>query len=368
MKKIAIAVAAAVAAAGACAAQVEVYGLIDMGLMYNNVSSAIDGSSDEFKMTSGSSSGSRFGFRGKEDLGNGWAVSFNLQNGFSADTGALGYDSRLFGREAIMSLEGPMGTVSFGRAGALTAGAGTYDVFMAMVDTMDCGWDGAIAWGNFSTDRKRFDNMVSYASPKMAGFTGYAQYSFGTDAKNDLDDGDSNGRDTQRYAALGLTYENGPLSAVIIWDSVMHQHTHGIADVGDSTAVSFGAAYDFEVAKVFASAQIIEGTRVVFDNKLGEGNNADGFTVHLGTAIPLPCGTLKLAAYYGKLQLSETSGEAKDYNFTITHEYPFSKRTTLYTGLGYKVVDWDRTVAGTDGKQLDDEKMFTATVGLIHKF
>ena len=85
-------------------------------------------------------SGSRFGLKGTEDLGNGMKVGFVLENGFSADSGTLGQDSRLFGREAQVTLYGDFGQVSFGRLGAMIGGNGTYALFGAVVSPFSCGW------------------------------------------------------------------------------------------------------------------------------------------------------------------------------------------------------------------------------------
>ena len=90
MKKTLAAVAVLGAFAGsALAADVQLYGIVDEGLAYSHVD--LDGAADatdSFSMNSGMQSGSRFGFKGTEDLGNGLTVGFVLENGFSADTGA----------------------------------------------------------------------------------------------------------------------------------------------------------------------------------------------------------------------------------------------------------------------------------------
>ena len=89
MKKTMLAAAAALGATAACAADVTVYGLLDYGLMYTGTDNGSN-TSHVTEMTSGKNLGSRFGFKGTEDLGNGYSVSFVLENGFSSDSGALG--------------------------------------------------------------------------------------------------------------------------------------------------------------------------------------------------------------------------------------------------------------------------------------
>lgn len=69
------------------AADIEVYGLIDVALGYAHKDDGEETTSD-FQMKSGPSQQSRVGIRGSEALGNGWKVGFVLENGFDVDTGA----------------------------------------------------------------------------------------------------------------------------------------------------------------------------------------------------------------------------------------------------------------------------------------
>lgn len=131
MKKQLLAVAVASAfASTAFAANVEVYGTVDTGLVYNNTSfggATTAKDSNKFSMDSGVLGGTKFGLKGSEDLGDGYSVAFQLENGFDSDTGAMNQtmknsdgtkSNRMFGREARLSLNTPYGTASFGRMGA----------------------------------------------------------------------------------------------------------------------------------------------------------------------------------------------------------------------------------------------------------
>jgi len=63
---------------------VSIYGIVDAGLVRE--SGGPDG-----KVTAlggGVASGSRLGFRGKEDLGGGLSANFLLENGFNSDNGS----------------------------------------------------------------------------------------------------------------------------------------------------------------------------------------------------------------------------------------------------------------------------------------
>lgn len=94
MKKTLAAVAVLGAFAGsALAADVQLYGVVDTGLRYTHfdgdAAAAGYDAVDKFEMKSGQQSGSRFGFKGTEDLGNGLTVGFILENQFNSDDGSL---------------------------------------------------------------------------------------------------------------------------------------------------------------------------------------------------------------------------------------------------------------------------------------
>lgn len=176
---IALAAMSAFAAAGtAAAADVTLYGKADLGLHYTY--NKVDGQDavNSFDMKSGQNAGSRFGLKGTEDLGNGTKVGFILENGFNADDGTMGQDSRLFGREANLFVTGDFGTLSMGRVGALSSGMGSYNVVYGYA-AFGTGWgDYAGAKSQFNlADRDRMDNTVTYVTPNFAGVKVYAQYS-----------------------------------------------------------------------------------------------------------------------------------------------------------------------------------------------
>ena len=154
MKKTLAAVAVLGAFAGsALAADVTLYGVIDLGLHYQNVNKANAADVNKFDMAAGQNSGSRWGLKGTEDLGFA-KVGFNLESGFDADTGVSGQSltnkdakkagttpsksTRLFGREAILYMDTDFGTLAFGRTGALSAGTGSYN--LAKYTSFSTGW------------------------------------------------------------------------------------------------------------------------------------------------------------------------------------------------------------------------------------
>lgn len=388
MKKIAIAVAAAMTAATASAMDFTLYGIVDTGLGYTNVDTLRNPTVNKFEMINGYNSGSRFGFKGTEDLGNGYAVSFVLENGFQSDSGKLGQNDRMFGREAQLKFHSPYGTLSFGRAGTLISGAGTLDIWGVNADVLPGGWDGIFNIGNYQGNGMRLDNMVTYQTPTAAGFTGYLQYSFANDTTDGDDDSQPNERNNNRYFAAGLTYNNGPVGVVVIYDTLMFRHygsqevdkKGNAADVGDSRVLSIGGHYDFGSIKLTAFGQYVKGARSGFGDGLGysipfwyqnEDTNtfyydADGYNFHIGAQIPMDSwGRLYVGAYYGYLEANDDplNWDAKNLNVLVGHEYDLSKRTTVYSGLAYKQLKTEN-----DEGKLGDMKATQVIVGLRHIF
>lgn len=389
MKKIAIAVAAAMTAATASAADFTLYGIVDTGLGYTNLDTLEDPTVNRFEMINGYNSGSRFGFKGTEDLGNGYSVSFVLENGFYSDSGVLGQGGRMFGREAQVKFHSPYGTLSFGRAGTLLSGAGTLDIFGMNADVLPGGWDGIFNIGNYQGNGMRLDNMVTYQTPTAAGFAGYLQYSFANDTTSGDDDSKPNERNSNRYFAGGLTYNNGPLGVVAVYDTLMFRHYSDSlvdpkgndANVGDSRTFTLGGHYDFGVVKITAYGQYVKGSRSGFadgiqsgavfwfndedDTKNNQFYDADGYNFHLGAQFPLPCGRLYAGAYYGYLEANDDpdNKDATNWNIFLAHEYDLSKRTIIYSGIGYRQVKVE-----DDTKDLTDNKATQVIVGLRHIF
>ena len=361
MKKQILACAVAAAfATGAVAAEVTIYGDVNTGFVYNYTKVGDDASTNSFTMESGISGASRWGVKGGEDLGNGYSVSFDLQSGFDSDTGMMKYD-RLFGREVRLTVAGPFGELSFGRMGTMTSSAGTYDIFQGTADLFNGGWTSAIATSNFFYDVTRADNMVTYATPTMAGVKGYVQYSFKVD--NDAT-GTEGKNSSKRYAGVGVTYENGPLSLVAVYDSVLNPTADPVAKK-DGRAFSFGGNYDFGAAKLYAAYQYGKSQNFAggVDTYKDRKTQVKGHNFGLGVAVPVGVGTVNFAGYYTTAKSENNSDNTvKTYNVAATYTYPFSKRTSVYAGVGYLQIKDKLT--GTSEKT----KSFDAAIGLAHSF
>lgn len=369
----------------AMAADVNVYGVVDLGLMYNHTKSeagttadAITTTKDDsLTMKSGMNAGSRFGLRGSEDLGNGMTVSFKLENGFDADSGKLGQDGRLFGREATLTLSGAFGQVSFGRMGGVASAAGTYDYVYAIGDAFD-GFDNSIGG---LVQSSRYDNMIAYQTPEFAGMKVLAQYSFKNNTVANDDDkalGDEGKSNTNRYASLAAVGQYGNLNLVAAYElqNFRHEPTPNTVTVGahpdDQHTFYVGGNYDFGVTKVFALAQSFQNVRSLNGLKaVADEDGIDGFGAQIGAQTPVLGGLLTTAFYYanGDRDNATQEEESNYYGLAARYEYSLSKRTTAYFGAGYAQQEVKVNLRAADAKDYKlDKKLVQAYAGLKHTF
>lgn len=374
-KKSLAALAVLGAAAGyASAADVTLFGVVDTGLIYTHQTFADDSKADvnKFSMDSGVSSASRFGLKGTEELGNGLKVGFKLENGFQSDSGALKSEKRIFDREASVSVYSDFGTLSMGRMGGVGSGAGTYDLVLATADAFDGGDNNVFG---FATS-DRYDNMVTYQTPKFAGLQATVQYSFNEDSVEETAREGSSA--VNRYSSAALTGDFGALQTVLAYE-FQNYKSFGAAEHDDGQIVYLGGNYDCGFAKTFVMGQYFKGikagqlTAITEDDAAHfdtvgtdgtDGYSADGvkgYGLHLGTIVPVAGGDLTVAAYFTDfaVEYADQDVDAKSYAFGAKYEYYLSKRTSVYTGAGFAQVKYDDE--GSD-------KTTQAYLGLTHRF
>ena len=380
MKKTLAAVAVLGAFAGsALAADVQLYGIVDTGVGYNHVD--VDGLGDgqdidTFQMKSGQASGSRWGLKGTEDLGNGLTVGFILEDGFSSDNGA---DSApLFNRESSLFIEGGFGKLAMGRMGSLNNGQSSW-AKVGMINafgTSDWG-DYSVQVGNVMSTAAQWDNMVAYQTPDFAGFKVYAQYGMG----NAVTDYDSveNESSSDRYYALGATYNNGPFAAYFAVDSINYaswdNKTGTGEDMDDSLTVTLGGSYDFEAVKVYLGAQYFDEVKlsnfkgVIKAAGVGQSNKVKGYGISLTGDAPVLGGKAMFGIGYTDAESADSEDKTADvelqrYVVSVGYDYPFSKRTDVYAVASYMQDSWEDKVNKEDA----DPSAYTFYVGLRHRF
>jgi predicted porin len=319
-------------AVSVCSAQSNnaVYGVVDVGITAERGGAA----GSVTKLTSGIASGSRIGFKGIEDLGNGMKALFVLESGFQADTGTLGQGGALFGRQAFVGLGHEFGTVTFGRQYTPEYLA------LSFADPFGTGMAGNAAniIPNSGNASSRMDNTIKYAAPVINGFSGEFAYGFGEVAGEN-----SAGR--QVGASLG--YANGPLNLRLGFhrknnrnDSVPNQNN------GNARNTLFAATYNFEMAKVHLAYGIDKGpngspVRGAAPTSANPNPNPFGTTplprwsndstdVLIGMTFPFGPHTI-LGSYVRKNDKSSANQDSSQW--ALGYRYSLSKRTDVYAAF-----------------------------------
>lgn len=337
-KKNLLAAAALMALAGAASAQssVTLYGVVDVGLEQTRLSPG--GSTT--RLSSGIQSGSRWGVKGREDLGGGLSAAFQLESGFDATTGAQGQGGLAFGRQAWVGLNGGFGSLKLGRQ--------YVPLFLAQ-DTIDPFGTGIIGDGSgmaavFRHYGVRMNNAINYSTPAMGGFSAEAAYGLGEQAGS---------------ASLGsqygfsATYEGGPLTVVGAY------HNQGLvsggADAGDSRSFLVGATYDFKAAKLHAAFA---------DNrdKDAAGTNT-GRSRDYMLGVSAPVGPVSLMASFIRHNDRLVANADADM-WAVGATYALSKRTNFYTS--YSRINND--AAGSTGSGVAGTDISWINVGIRHRF
>lgn len=393
---LALAVSIAMLSGTVIAADVTVYGVVDSGLYYTKAS----GSDATLEMASGITKGSRVGLRGKELLGNGYSVIFNLESGFTVDDGALdNTNNRLFNRGASLGVAAPWGKVEMGRLGALGSGV-TGSIFLNSYTTFGNLYKEAQALQVIGHQVMRLDNAIRVESTSMRGFKLYGEYSNGTD-------GEDSGFDSKhdRFAAVGATYTNGPVSFVFVADNMFYAHSTKTPyyDRDDSQTYNFGAKYRPSKDWTFTVAYQIGRSVEKLGNKVTKAGNSakdsksyhvdpsgiDSNAVVLGMRTRVLGGELKLQGGYasGKSDVSRTSiskkktylyQDQKDHiwQLAVGYDYPLSKSTYLYGAAAYVNRNQKLSTYSTSGKNAGSLDKYTDTtthvrsvmLGICHSF
>ena len=375
MKKslLALALLGAFTASAFAEPSVTLYGRIDTGLVYTHKNlDNTAGSTDTFSMDSGVTTGSRWGLKGSEDIGNA-KVGFVLESGFNSDDGTSGQNNRLFGREAQVNISGAYGTLYAGRLASIASDSGSIG-YLGDVSAFPSAY-GFVGnqQGSTGTAYGRYDNTLAYETPTFGGLQGAIMYSFKGDTQSNEDsikNARENSGDADRYLAAGLRYKAGKAAVVLTGDMTMYGNdaaNYGNVDNGYSFIL--GGNYDFGVAKAFAKVtyfdnqvNVLDSFDLISDSRdLKKAEALKGWGAELGTNVPAFGGNfLAAVGYRDAKDVDDGSYKFKRWNAAVGYTYAFSKRTNVYGLAGYaqeKANALDRKASGAQ-----------VGFGLVHKF
>ncbi|MEC5406569.1 porin [Paraburkholderia sp. MPAMCS5] len=396
--KLAAAVSAFVMSLPALAqSSVTLFGIVDGGISYQNSQTTLGSTTNghsSAKTTSGVWAGSRFGFKGNEDLSGGTKAVFWLESGFNENTGAQQFGG-IFGRQAYVGLAND-------RYGSLTAGRQYSSYYLLMLPFSPTKWlTGAVGAHPGDIDgldtTYRVNNAIQYTSPSIYGFTIGGTYALG---------GVPGAFNRGSTWSVALQYANGPaaLGAGVLridnstlgggaWGADSTVNSAGLPGVsavnnGYQTAaaqqrVAVGASYEFTstvgVSASYANVQYVPGIGSRFPSTAIF--NVAGGVVHWAVTPALQVG-----AGYSYTWASKANGindAARYHELTLAQSYSLSKRTSIYALEGYthasgktlgtagatSIIDATATVGdGYNAAPSSTANQFVFSTGLVVRF
>lgn len=346
--------------AGAHAQSVTLYGIVDAAIQYARTTGT-----SVARVESSAVAPSRWGLTGTEDLGNGLAAVFKLENGFNVDTGSIAGNGALFNREAWVGLRSnTLGQVQLGNV---------YTPLFSTYVTYSMGELNTLGWGNATNNFvfvpvARTANGLRYNSPDMGGATVRALYALGSEGAAGLP------RTLGDTASLGINYKLGNFS---IDADYLQQKFAASAPATASTTTHtgryylIGASYDFDFIKPAFLYQMHRNADGVASSNAGSfaTPNADFYEIdalirHLGA------GTVLVS--FGQYRLkSSSAGNATSY--ALRYDYPMSKRTGVYFGGSFlknnSTASFTISNAAGPGVPVSAGHNITSVItGIIHRF
>jgi len=337
MKKTLVATAAILSLGSAFAqSNVTLYGVIDTAFQSQNNQTATGGSLTS--IGSGAISGSRFGFKGTEDLGGGNNALFQLEGGFNPANGASGQGGLMFGRQAFMGLSGSWGKFTVGRQ---------YDQLFEMLGNFDPLW--GISNANNTGFYLAYDgagvrvNSSARYGFAAGGFNGAVMYGTG---------GIAGASSAGSYKGLNASYTAGPLNVGGAWQS-KDLNTSATTALGTQSNSLIGANYGFGPARVFFNYQT---------TKFSTNSNTSKITT-LGLNYDITPTVGLVAAYYNDKVSAATSSKRNTFGLGVT--YSLSKRTMVYGYLDTTKADAAYAISPA---AIPGTTQNTYMVGLRHGF
>ncbi len=327
-KLIALAIAGLASTAAFAQSNVTVYGKVDYGYVNSgSANGAVVENGHRSEFASGISGGSRLGFKGAEDIGNGLKAIFEVEYGLSIDNAGTTSvatataKNPFWNRHSYVGLTGGFGTVVGGRVdGDRYSVWGSYDPF----------GNGTVAnAASLSMDQvSRGDNAIAYISPDFSGFrvlTFYTNQLVGNENGGLFNPSCKTGSLQQnscdlRGAGLNLEYTNGPIRATGNYEEFKAKDSSPEIKI---KVWEIGGSYDFGVAKVSA----------MYDSYKVDNTTVDKRNWLVGVSAPVGGAGLVRASYVRHELKTDSDYDCNKYG--IGYLYNLSKRTSVFTDYAH---------------------------------
>lgn len=333
--------AAALMSAGIVAhaqSSVTMYGRLDVGVQYRQGMAG----GNAVQLESGDWGESWFGFRGAEDLGAGTKAIFDLQMGLNLTNGSYGNGS-LFGRGARVGLTNDTyGTFKIGYAGASELSQDSWDIDPQVMQQY------AIATLVRGRNWAQAGNSLEYTSPLLGGLTLKGQYDLSNSsnwnagnpgsAPGQLGATSGFGSAQGRSGGLKAQYNGSNFELQAIYDEIRDPFGKFSNVYLYSRSIMAGGTYTLGPVKFYVGYQHL-GAPDASETGYDGAASPNGATLPTavdhewgGAAWQVTAATLLTAAVY---HANANNGNGNATMYTLAGTYNLSKRTFLYTELGY---------------------------------
>ena len=310
---------------------------------------------------------------GTEDLGAGLKANFLLESDFNASKdGTANFGSA--GGETFVGLSGGFGALQVGAPNTPSLDVSGRTPFGTKIGSGFANGGGTgtgkgtASYGVQGLGHVRENNSVVYTAPTISGFTAKVGYQFNTDAI-----GATNANNVAVAAAkartdLGLSYVNGPLTAVIAnyQQKDAYKQTHGyVAYTVGALKVTYGFNRDNRLAagaaKTYYAPAALTSSANAYTGQAGVTALSVGKLAGQNIAADYALASnINLLANVGKL--NDKTADNFDRKITaVGVKYTMSPRTSLYGRVVSEKLD---NVTNT----WDKKEIKTTLVGLQHNF
>ena len=376
---------------------ITLYGVMDEAIAYSNSQTALgstSGGKHNIQMAPGTWDGSKFGMRGKEDLGDGFTAVFNLMSRFNSANGNAQFANAMFGQQAYVGLAHP-------EYGSLTLGRQLTSYYWMIAPYSPTNWLTGFS-GAHPGDLDNFDtiyktsNTVEYTTATFYGLTASGSYALGG-VPGSLAAGSSWSTGLQyKMGAFGIGAGierfNNATPGGGAWDPNSAASSAGEQGISGVTygyrtsaaqqrvAVTGGYAFtqNLDLSFSYSNVQYIPGIGSSFKHTAVW--NTFGGVLHFRVAT-----VWDLAAGYSYTRASEANGISSGAWYqqgSLAEYYSLSKSTGLYMLQAYQRAGGETLGAngvsiipatasigdGFNSSPSSSRSMMTIAAGMIHRF
>jgi len=350
---------------------VTLYGNIDqyLGYIHSSSGTSVTGLND------GAILRSRLGLRGVEELGGGYQTKFTLEQGLNANTGGAADSSRLFDRQAWVGMNTPAGEFRIGRQNSIPFFIG------GAIDYTERTTYGSVI--NTFGVPSRYDNDLSYKSPRLAGFQLDAHYALTETA--------GEGLGARGVYQLGLDYSQGPYRAGYagLWakpaakalyaERVVYHNLYADYDYGQGKLYFAYVRSNNVTSNASGNNATAILSNVSIPGNAFAGSNPDVlrmYNIYQISADYRLTPQWRIGALYGVMKdTSHRDSGAQGGN--LGTYYDLSKRTTLYgfanymkndANAGFRFSGSAGPTANLAGADINGKSLIGLQAGILHRF